>query len=117
MIRSFELRMLASIARKFPGETQALGAKGPNEILNCIQEGIKRAHGYGIEQREDVAAFVELLIGLSADFDRQQRFAWARRILTSKAVPAGAKMRMIYQQLPQRHPKSGKFEFPRGGAT
>jgi hypothetical protein len=49
-----------------------------------IQYGIKRAASYGIQLENDVRKYIEVMLLLGPDFDKDPKYPWATSILTDK---------------------------------
>lgn len=73
----------------FPDACDRLG-KGRPAFLD---DGVARARRYGFTRHADITKFVDLMLALGPDFDRDPELPWAREILTDSLVP-GAEARM-----------------------
>ncbi len=111
----FEDRMARRLKAVFPQEVGALAgeASGDEKCRVLIRREARKAAAYGIEERRDLAAFIELAVALGPDFEGRQEFSWARKVFLSETVPTRAKMRVIFDQLPQRHPEFASLRFPK----
>ena len=91
-IRKFEDWMINHLTQFFPAQCMALGN---TQVRAMIQDGIKRAAGYGITTQRDVCKFIDLMIVVGRDFDCDGRNAWAGTILSAEQEP-GSKIRTLH---------------------
>jgi hypothetical protein len=77
-LRSFEDRMIAHISAFFAQQYHEVGESGMREI---IQYGIERSASYGIHVERDVCKYIDLMVVLGPDFDRDPALPWAGEIL------------------------------------
>ena len=83
--REYQKKMVAHAQKFFPDECAKIGA--PN-LEKFVQNGIAKADGYGIEDRPDVAKFLNLQFVFGPEFDR--KCAWASEILGNDSITSGA---------------------------
>ena len=104
MRRRFEDRMVAHIARTFPDRYhEMLDAKGGNApVRQFVWDGVKRAGAYGITTEGNVQMFLDLLLGLGADFDARSDTAWTREALDPPDLTEDEKMGIIRRELDAR---------------
>lgn len=79
----FEKRLLHHLKKFFPAQYQAAGDVKMREL---VKEGIHRAASYGITAERDSCKYVDLMIVLGPDFDKDPKLPWAEKILTSHAL-------------------------------
>ncbi len=85
MMRQFEDRMMVSLE--------------VDRVL--VQQGVRKAAGYRIDDEPDVERFLVLMTKFGADFDVSAQFEWARPILTHAVLPGHAKIDLIHEGLPR----------------
>jgi hypothetical protein len=90
--KKFEDRMVIHLKKFFPGQCAALGE---SKLPETIRYGIKRAAAYGVTAERDVNRYIDLMIVFGRDFDTDQRFSWAGKILRARKHPA-AKIQALY---------------------
>ena len=73
--------MMTHLKRFFPRECKALG---DDRLKETIQFGIRRAASYGIRTKRDVCKYIDLVIVLGRDFDKDEKLPWAGEILKSQ---------------------------------
>ena len=76
MIKDFEGRMLAHLREHFPRQYDSAGE---SEMREMIRYGIGRAATYDIREERDVCKYIDLMVVLGRDFDREVQ--WARALL------------------------------------
>jgi hypothetical protein len=92
-VERFREWMAAHLKRFFPRQCKALGDDQLNET---IWFGIKRAATYGIKAKRDVCKYIDLVILLGRDFEKDGKLPWASEILNSQNQ-AHAKLEMLHQ--------------------
>lgn len=85
--------MAAHLRRFFPRQCKPLGDDQLNET---IRFGIARAATYGIKAKRDVCKYIDLVIVLGRDFDKDGTLAWAGEILNTQNQPH-AKIEILHQ--------------------
>jgi hypothetical protein len=84
-VEKFEEWMLAHLRKFFPAQCRLAGEPRLREM---IQKGIERADSYHITVRRDVCKYIDLMVVLGRDFDRDRRYPWAGQILARTGLPA-----------------------------
>ncbi|HZS56845.1 MAG TPA: DUF4123 domain-containing protein [Bryobacteraceae bacterium] len=93
-VQKFENWMMAHLHKFFRRQCAAMGESGVREL---IQYGIRRAATYGITAKRDVCKYIDVMVVLGRDFDRDERYAsWAPRILEQRSG-SSAKAEMVLQ--------------------
>ena len=92
-VEKFEGWLLLHLKKFFPGRCKALGEP---QLREMIQYGIKRAEAYDVKTRRDVCKYIDLMIVFGRDFDIDDRYPWAREIL-SRRRNSSAKMRALLE--------------------
>jgi hypothetical protein len=96
--------MAASARVRLPGCCAALS---PDALAALVEAGLARATTFGIEERDDLVAFLDLVVAHGADFDRLPAFDWAADLLTDDSLPGDVKIAFVYERLPRRlHPST-----------
>ena len=95
-VRRFETRVCSWLTATFPERCAELGA---DALRDLVQQGIKKAAGYGINQERDVAEFIALMVRLSPEFDALDTYAWTARLLRRAHVPAELRLERIKERL------------------
>lgn len=100
-LRSAADRRLAEHVRLFfPVQAVALG---PQQLIQVVRYGRRRAALYGLVGERDVFLFVDLIFSLGIRFEEHSKFSWAHRILTDQLLPPEARI--------QRLVKTARFFF------
>jgi len=90
-VRKFEDWMVAHLRKFFPRQCASMGEP---KLRETVQYGIKRAAAHGLTAKRDVCKYIDVMIVLGRDFDKDKRHSWAREILTWRTDP-GAKMQTL----------------------
>ena len=99
MLKQFEDRLFEHVKKVFPERTAKLGDQ---ETRAQVQRGIGRAQRHYVTRENDVARYVDLQFLVGEDFEQRPQMAWANDILTNHKLAGDAKMRQIYDQLPDK---------------
>jgi hypothetical protein len=89
----FEDWMTNHLKRFFPRECKTLGDSGLKET---IQFGIRRAASYGIRAKRDVCKYIDLVVVLGRDFEKDEKLPWAIEILKSQNEPS-SKIEILHE--------------------
>jgi hypothetical protein len=84
-VKRFEDWMLAHLKTFFPKESELAGEL---ELREKIQYGIKQASTYRITSERDVCKYIDLMMVLGRDFDRDKKLPWAAEILGTRNSPS-----------------------------
>ena len=87
--KQFEHRMVVQLNECFPEQCEALGDSMTREV---IRHGIKQAEQYGIEYRQDLGTYINLMFIFGRDFDIQ-RYGDAAQRRPQPAQPREARRR------------------------
>jgi len=90
--------LVAHLEANFPDDLTRQGVE-KHETEPFARAGIKKAAGYGIEAREDVREFVEMMALLGAGFDGDTRYASLGEILREPDLTGREKLDFISAQL------------------
>jgi hypothetical protein len=97
MMNSFIKKTQNHLKKKFPLSTRLM----TDEILrNIIIQGIDKAVGYNIIEREDVLPFIEYLVCLGENFDLDPANKWAFDILTNDEFEGSYKTELLISAKP-----------------
>ncbi len=96
---AFETSMISHIKTVFPDQAEVMTDE---EIRVLVREGVEKAAAYRIARSENVALFIDLLVGLAPDFDTREDIAWIRDILEDGQLSEDVRMTLIYRELPGR---------------
>lgn len=113
--RCFENRLLAELEILFPNETARLSehADGRENLRRLVHKGFDRANSYGIENEDDYAVFVALMLfnqrpDLNDRRERAELLTWSRALLERPTTPGHVKMALIEYRLQQMAPGNPK---------
>lgn len=70
------------------------------DLHKLIKEGIEKAAGYNIVERDDVLPFIEYMISLGKDFDREEDNRWAYEILVMDDIEGTDKIALLISKKP-----------------
>jgi len=88
--REYLKNMVAHALKFFPDECAKIGA--PN-LKKFVQDGIAKADKYGIEDRADVAKFLNLQFVFGPEFDLER--VWASEVLGNASITSGSAKAML----------------------
>lgn len=91
--KQFEDWMVAHLNRFFADGCQKLGEQGVREL---IRHGIRRAASYRLTIRREVCKYIDVMLVLGRDFDKDPRHAWAGRILKAGGGQVGKGRALIH---------------------
>jgi len=94
MLELFVEKMLVHVREVFPEQTKD---KSKDELRALVEDGIKRASAYDINEERQVALLIDLMIGIGRDFEKRK--PWIERILVSEEFDQHEKMNLIYKRL------------------
>ncbi len=89
-------RLSAYLAAEYPEPCARLG--GEAERRAFIEHGIDRARPYRIESERDVRGYVECMLLLGRDFDKDPKLPWAGKVLGDEKTNAGAKIASLKER-------------------
>ena len=92
-VEKFEDWVHGHVRKFFPAEYRTAGEA---QIRELIRHGRERAAAYGFVGKPDVCRYIDLMVVLGRDFDRDPGLPWAAAILQKPRDPA-AKMHFLYQ--------------------
>ena len=90
---TFEVRLAEHVAEHFPGIHASLGER-PTKVM--VRYAIEKAYSYGFRNGGQVTRYLNLMLTFGRDFDTDDRFPWARRVLTYDAHST-ARMNRLYR--------------------
>lgn len=103
-VADFERRAMVHLRRFFPSVCASLADP---ELLDITRRGIERAASYGVVGERDVTLYLNLMMTLGQDFDRDPGLAWARAILVDPELPEPERrMRRLYRAAIEREEAS-----------
>lgn len=115
--RSFENRLLTELERLFPDDTARLGAHpdGREHLRRFIHQGFDRAAHFGIENEDDYAVFVALMLfnqrpDWQAAPERADLLTWSRALLERATTRGHVKMALIEYRLHQLAPHNPQVD-------
>lgn len=76
--------MLEHLQTFFPRQC---AAATPNNLRQTVRYGIERAAAHGFRRRQDICKYIDLMMVLVRDFDRDEQYPWAGTILTELKNP------------------------------
>ncbi|MGH9344608.1 MAG: hypothetical protein ACRD19_12720 [Terriglobia bacterium] len=76
--KEFEERALTQLREQSPALCAALGE---GALVEFVRYGTERAKSYGIIAEPDVGKYLNVMLKLGKDFDRNPRYPWAARTL------------------------------------
>jgi len=80
-IKKFEDPTYLQLNITYPERCQDIGEP---KLRRMIQYGVKRAAAYGIQLENDVRKYIEVMLLLGPDFDKDPKFPWAASLLNDK---------------------------------
>lgn len=99
-VKKFEDPTYLHLNELYPDQCQHLGE---TKLRRTIQYGIKRAAAYGIQREDDVRKYVEVMVLLGPDFDKDPKFPWASSVLNDeKLKDPKAKATRLYETARKR---------------
>ena len=83
-MKSFEELMLPHLKKFF---SEFCAATPEPKLKAFIRYGVKRAGSYDITAKRDVSRYIDLMVSLGADFDKDPQLPWAGQILHTRNKP------------------------------
>ena len=80
-LKDFEELMLPHLKKFFPEFCEAAGEP---KLREFIRYGAKRSASYQITAKRDVSRYIDLMVSLGADFDKDKDLPWAGEILRTR---------------------------------
>jgi hypothetical protein len=90
--RAFRKRMIEHLRRDFPRRALELGPEG---VAALVDGSIQRALGYGIDDEDDLRAFIDQGVVPDGPFEEQPGMEWAQEILRKSSLSGHAKMQLV----------------------
>lgn len=113
--RGFENRLLAELEILFPNETARISehVDGRENLRRFVRKGFDRAAAYGVENEDDHAVFIALMLfnqrpDLNEGRARAELLTWSRALLERPTTPGHVKMALIEYRLQQMAPSNPK---------
>jgi len=89
-------RMVEHLRDRFPEEMRRHGLSEAG-LDPLVRRGISDAESYGIDDRQDVVRYLELLLVLGPRFDRDPAYRWAGNLLRQRNVDGGHRMHQLVE--------------------
>ncbi len=83
-VKRFEETMVAHLKKFFPDRCEDAGEL---KVRKLIRYGIERAASYNIAAQRDVSRYIDLMMTLGPDFDKDKQLPWAGEILRTRNQP------------------------------
>ena len=77
-LRTFVRRVVGHLRAQYPEDTQGTSDE---DLTALVETGIARAEAHGIVAERDVCLYVDVMVVLGPDFDKDPRYPWAGEIL------------------------------------
>ncbi|MCM3874998.1 MAG: hypothetical protein NEA02_01120 [Thermoanaerobaculia bacterium] len=85
-------KFIAILRRNLPDQTARQGDAALDALCD---KGIMKASRYGIETEYNVYVFIAAMVVLGEDFDRSEKTAWSREILTDVKMHQDLKAKLL----------------------
>ncbi len=105
MRKQFEDLMVGHLNAHYPKECETLGEK---DLRETIRYGIERAKAYHVDIERDVSRYINLMFAFGRDFDKDENFPWASKILMNHDLKSTHKMDLLYEEAATHIPASDK---------
>lgn len=93
-VKRFERKMLSHLLKFFPKECRLLTEP---DLHQMIRQGIAKAKTYGITAERDVCLYLDVMLVLGRDFDRDPKLSWVHSILTRRSLASvSARVERLY---------------------
>jgi hypothetical protein len=79
----FETWMIEHLNKFFPKRCEKMGKR---EVREEIRYGIKKARTYGIKEGQALCLFIDVMMMLGCEFDKNPDFPWAISILNDETI-------------------------------
>ena len=90
--RRFEIALATHLGRYFPHECER------GDVLRFVRLGIDRSEYHGCETQLDIAWYLNLMVMLGCDFDRDPQIPWAGDGLDDPSVPSlSGRLSRVYE--------------------
>lgn len=95
----FEERMIEHLRTVFRDKLSSVNDQDLGDLINS---GIMKSELYGFSTERNIALFIDLLVGVSEDFETAEQTRWIRSILDEKQFSEDVRIELIYKELPRR---------------
>jgi hypothetical protein len=85
--RRYMQKMILHVRQYFPERCKN---KADNDLLGILNKGSSRAKSYGITEQRDICKYFNVMFVLGYDFDNDETYPWARRILHDTSLTSGS---------------------------
>jgi|SRR4030042_868798 len=96
MIKHFEDLMVDHLKDFSPEKIQTLGEAAVREVIHY---GIVRAKSNDFVTEVHISKYIELMVLLGQDFDKDPDIPWAGEILRNQTISNAEKINLIHQQI------------------
>lgn len=103
----YEDRMVTHLARFFPEESSALGE---GAVRERIRLGVARAAAHGVDGERDVCLFLNLMIALGPDFNRDPALPEVRALFEDETRDGPSRLGRVYDWAERR--ERGEVDAP-----
>jgi len=93
-VERFEEWATAHLMKFFP---QQCGRMDAQQLRDLIRYGVRRSAAYGVTSKQDVCRYIDLMVALGRDYDKDDRLPWAREILQRTSNP-GPKIQSLHRR-------------------
>jgi hypothetical protein len=91
LLRDFEERMVAHLAKFYPAECATLGEE---QVRRLIGYGVERARSHGLTSERATCIYIDVMFAFGRDFDRDPALPWASQVLSRKDLDS-SRARMV----------------------
>jgi hypothetical protein len=104
--QNFEERLVRHLKAILPQQVRTLAGTTPGDakLRALIVQGIQKSAGYGITTERDTGRFIELMVRIAPDFERQPNCQWADAILKDQSLSGSGKVGLLHAQFAARSP-------------
>ena len=75
---SFKERLRLHLTKKF-SDLEII--QDEDKLKELVETSVEKATGYGIQSKDDIRKFAEILVSIGLDFDSRKEFQWMQKIL------------------------------------
>lgn len=95
---AFVTRMVAHLRDDLPTHREARGLK-EEDLEPLVRQGMAKAERYGITSEDGIEQYLDCMLVLGLDFDRDPHHAWAGEILRNKELTTPQKTDALAWQM------------------
>ena len=95
-LRKFVERVMSHLRNDF---TEDVKEMSDEQLREFVETGIKTSKKYDVVNERDIQLYLDCMVIINPEFDRDSKVPWAQKILNKKDIDGRAKMAQISEYL------------------